>query len=78
LKFFEEEYVKNVKKANKKGLTYLPELYKDTYDSATGEIKRQKLPRPLSPEVFHQRGIERISVNTFRRLYIIILAKLCL
>jgi hypothetical protein len=49
LKFFQEEYVKNFKAANKKGLTYLPELYKDTYGSATGEIKAQKLLRPINP-----------------------------
>ena len=51
MKFYEEEYVKNVRKANNKGLTFLPELYKDSYNSATGKIKRQRLPRPRSPVI---------------------------
>jgi hypothetical protein len=40
--------MKNVKKAKKKGHTFLPELYKDKFDSKTGDAKRQKLPRPIS------------------------------
>jgi hypothetical protein len=45
----EPEYVKQVKKAHKKGYTYQPELYKDRFDSQAGGVKRQKLPRPKSP-----------------------------
>jgi hypothetical protein len=41
------QYVKQVKKANKKGYTYLPELYKDKFDGQAGGAKRQKLPRPI-------------------------------
>jgi hypothetical protein len=45
----EPEYVKQVKKAHKKGYTYQPELYKDRFDGQAGGVKRQKLPRPKSP-----------------------------
>jgi hypothetical protein len=50
VKFFgEQPYIKNVKHAKKKRQTFLPELYKDKFDSKTGDAKRQKLPRPISP-----------------------------
>ncbi|MGD2188146.1 MAG: hypothetical protein PVI71_18595 [Desulfobacterales bacterium] len=52
MKFFKEKYVKDVEKANKKNLTWLPELYIDSYDSASGEIKSRKLPRRGSPAIF--------------------------
>ena len=47
--FGEPEYVKHVKKANKKGYTYQPELYKDRFDGQAGGVKRQELPRPIYP-----------------------------
>ena len=47
--FGEPEYVKQVKKANKKGYTYQPELYKDRFDGQAGGVKRQKLPRSIYP-----------------------------
>jgi len=38
--FSDEDYVKNVKEANKKNLTYLPKLYS----------KNDNLPRPIEKE----------------------------
>lgn len=57
------QYVKQVKKANKKGYTYLPELYKDKFDGQAGGAKRKNFHVRYNTSCFNR--VEKNELNSF-------------